>query len=108
LTPKLFSQEMVGPTEEAKVVITSGSVKPRVFTIPDQLPVARCLRDQLRVEIVPGIGGKMRLEVVGDLRVAFHAQERFGPAGVAAALFLDGPLKDGDARTRLQCRRRCR
>jgi hypothetical protein len=72
------------------------------------LPVARGLRDQLRVEVMPGIGCEMRREVVGGFAFALHAQQRIGPAGIAAALVFGRAFEDRHAGARLQRRCRCR
>src|SRR5262249_15785975 len=70
--------------------------------------VAGCLPDQFRIEMVPGVTAEMVLEIVRDFGFAFHPQQGFGPARVAAAVFAGRALEQRYARTRLQPRRRSR
>jgi hypothetical protein len=67
---------------------------------------AGCLADEGGIEVMAGIRHEMRLEVVGDLGLALHAQERFCPARVAAALLFGRPLEDRHLGTSLKCRDR--
>ena len=51
-------------------------------------------RDQSRIEMGAGVGGEVGDEVVGDLGLAPHAHEGFGPARVAASILARGPLEE--------------
>ena len=58
--------------------------------------------------MVPGIGGEVVFEVIGNRFDRFQAHQGVGPAGVAAAILDRCAFEHDDAGTSFRCRNRSR